>query len=156
MQSKLGPGRFRRPAEAQRSDDRALDAGLLIYACIYCTIVGCAAVGLYELLQPTRYPNPGVSANTLPSRSTPVFTSPIEQQVKSEDEQEAKGENEVAQQPSKTQDLDHATAGEGPRRTHPVRAKRRNPTTEHGAQPAFGSYRPWGDYQAWGNYRAWR
>jgi len=150
MQSKLVPGRFRRPAEARRSDDRALDAGLLIYACIYCAIVGCAAVGLYELLQPTRYPNPGVSAYTLPSRSMPVFTPPTEQQVKSEDEQEVKTEDQLAQNP------DRALAAASPKRTHPARPRRRDPTMDRGAQPMFGNYRPWNSYQAWGNYRAWR
>jgi hypothetical protein len=158
MRSKPVPVRFRRPAEAQRRGNLALDAGLLIYCCIYCVIVGCAALGLYELMQPTRYPNPGVGAPMLPSRSAPVFASPVEPELKEAnpgDQQEAKGEDQMAQQPNKAQDSDHATVAAGPKRTRPpARPKRRDPA--NGAQPVFGSYRPWSGYQAWGNSRAWR
>jgi hypothetical protein len=148
MQSKLVVGRFRHPAEAQRLSDRALDAGLCIYPCIYLAQVGCFALGLYELMQPTRYPNLGASAYTLPSRSTPAFASAIVP--------EAKTRGQVSLQADKARNSDHVTAAADSKRMHPVHPKGHDPMMDHGAQPVFGSYGPRSNYQAWGSYPSWR
>ena len=52
------------PAKTQRRHrrDYRADAAIGIYLCAFCALVGCFFVGLYELMQPTRYPNPGLAA----------------------------------------------------------------------------------------------
>ena len=39
-----------------------LAGALAIHLCLYCAVGGCFAFGLYELLQPTRFVNPGIAA----------------------------------------------------------------------------------------------
>jgi hypothetical protein len=50
-----------KPQRRHRRDYRG-DAAIGIYLCTICALVGCFFVGLYELMQPTRYPNPGLAA----------------------------------------------------------------------------------------------
>ena len=58
------PRRIHMPAKTQRRHrrDYRADAAIGIYLCAFCALVGCFFVGLYELMQPTRYPNPGLAA----------------------------------------------------------------------------------------------
>src|SRR6516165_2212411 len=66
MLSKVTPRRSSRPAAAGwRSDDAGL--GLYLFVCL--VLLGWFAFEFYQILQPTRYPNPGVSALALPSTS---------------------------------------------------------------------------------------
>jgi hypothetical protein len=37
-------------------------AALGIHLCLYCAVAACFAVGFYALLQPSRFPNPGLAA----------------------------------------------------------------------------------------------
>jgi hypothetical protein len=39
-----------------------LAGALAIHLCLYCAVGGCFAFGLYGLLQPTRFVNPGIAA----------------------------------------------------------------------------------------------
>ena len=39
-----------------------LAGALAIHLCLYCAVGGCFAFGLHELLQPTRFVNPGIAA----------------------------------------------------------------------------------------------
>jgi hypothetical protein len=51
------------PAKTQRRHRRDYSgAAIGIYLCAFCALVGCFFVGLYELMQPTQYPNPGLAA----------------------------------------------------------------------------------------------
>src|SRR5579871_2527685 len=142
MPSKLVPGRVRKPAEARRSEDLALVGGLCVYLCVYCTLVVGLALGLYELMQPTRYPNPGVSAHAPAFRSALVLASPIEPATEAENGQGVKADGRAAREPGKAQNLDHATAAVAAKRPRPAHPKGRDAMTDRGAQPAFGSYRP--------------
>ena len=159
MQSNLVAGRLHQPAEVERLTGRDLDVGLCICVCIFCALAGCFALELYELMQPTRYPNPGVSAYQLPSEGTGVsayhlpsegtaaFTSVIGPEMKTS--------GEAAPQPSKSKKLDRGTAPVSVKRIRPLQPRGRDQRMAYGAQPTFGTYRPW-PYEAWGSYRAWR
>src|SRR4051812_13888157 len=50
-----------------------LAAALAIHLCIYCAVGGCFAFGLYELLQPTRFSNPGIAAYNPPPRTVIAY-----------------------------------------------------------------------------------
>ena len=52
-----------------------LAGALAIHLCIYCAVGGCFAFGLYELLQPTRFVNPGIAAYK-PSPATVIAYGP--------------------------------------------------------------------------------
>jgi hypothetical protein len=141
----LVPRRFRRPAVAKRLSDRALGAGLAIYLCMWSAIVGCFALGLYELLQPARYPNPGVSGYKPPT--TGILAAPAPIPVSIEPEVTARAD---AGQPPTVKKSERATTTAAAKRTRPARPRERDPRMDYAAQPAFGSYRPWGSYPAWG------
>jgi hypothetical protein len=135
----LVPRRFRRPAGAKRWSDRALGAGLAIYLCMCFAIVGCFAVGLYELLQPSQYPNPGVSAYRPPT--TGILAAPAPIPVSIEPDVTARAD---AAQPPTVKKSERATTPAPSKRTRPARSRERDPRTDYAAQPAFGSYRAWG------------
>ena len=149
MQSKLSP-----LAGHQRFSDRDPDARLCIYLWIYCVlVVGCFALGLYELMQPVRYPNVGLSgypssatAYTLPpSSSTEGFAVAIEPDEKTK--------GGTAPSPDQAKKSDHPRTNS--KRTRPVPRTAHDPRMDYAAQPARGSYRPWGaqswNNQPWGN-----
>jgi hypothetical protein len=47
---------------AYRQQDDGVAAALGIHLCLYCAVAACFAVGFYALLQPSRFPNPGLAA----------------------------------------------------------------------------------------------
>jgi hypothetical protein len=60
--TKLVPKRSTRMARYSRPQTDGLAAALGIHLAIYCAVGGCFAFGLYALLQPSRFPNPGLTA----------------------------------------------------------------------------------------------
>jgi hypothetical protein len=144
---------------------RASEAGAVSYLFIFCALVGLSGFGLYQALQPTRYPNPGLPADELrfsggmsqvrglqfrnddKSSITPAFASAIEPVEKTI--------GEAAPQPATHKKIDHETSTIGAKRTRSVQRKPRNPGVAYAAQPVPGSYRPWGSDQSWSNYRPW-
>ena len=126
MHSKFVSGHFRRHG-LLRLSGRALEAaGLASYFFIFCALVGLSAFALYQALQPTRYPNPGLPARELASSSgtgevrafqlrnddkssiTPAFAPAKEPEEKT---------TEALPQPAKAKKIDHATTGVGSKRT---------------------------------------
>jgi hypothetical protein len=66
-----------------------LAGALALHLCVYCFVGGCGALGLYELLQPTRSINPGLAAykppparvirfGASPSDTAPSYPIPAE------------------------------------------------------------------------------
>jgi hypothetical protein len=163
MHSKIAPGRFHQHGLLRRSSDRALGAGLASYLFVFCSLMGLSGFGLYQALQPARYPNPGLPAHALASSSgisevhelqsryddksgiTPAFASAIGPLEKTN--------GEPVPQPARPKKIDHTTTTVGAKRTRVVQRKQRNPGMAYAAQP--GSYRPWGSDQSWNNYRSW-
>lgn len=174
MHSKFAAGHFHRHDMVRGSNGRALAAGLASYLFIFCALVGLSAFELYQALQPTRYPNPGLPAPELASSSgigevralefrnddrssiTHAFASAIEPTI-----------GQAVPQPTKAKKIDRATSTVGSKRTRTVQRRQRDPGMAYAAQPFSGSYRPWDSYQsgnsyrpwngpqAWGGYRAW-
>jgi len=48
-----------------------------IHLCLYCALAGCLAYGLYALLQPARFANPGVAAYQAPPGTVVTYTLPL-------------------------------------------------------------------------------
>jgi hypothetical protein len=164
MHSKFVVGHLHRHGQVRRLSDGASEAGPASYLFIFCVLVGLSAFGLYQALQPTRYPNPGLPADGLrsssgigevrelqfrnddKSRITSAFASAVEPVEKTIGE---------APQPTKHKKNDHETATVGSKRTRAVQRRPRNPGMAYAAQPLPGTYRPWGSDQSWSNYRPW-
>jgi hypothetical protein len=160
MHSKFVAGHLHQHGLVRGSGDRGLGAGLASYLFIFCALVGLSGFELYQALQPTRYPNPGLPAQELSgigelrelqfrndgkSSIMPTFASAIEPKEKTI--------GEAALQPTKPKKIDHATTRVGSKRTRAVQRRPRNPGMAYAAQPFPGSYRPWGSDQSWSNYR---
>lgn len=54
----------------QRSENLPLGIHLLVF----CVVVGCFGIWFYELMQPERYPNPGVAAYKPPPATVVLYT----------------------------------------------------------------------------------
>jgi hypothetical protein len=116
-------------------------------------------------MQPTRYPNPGISANEFrfatgigDARKFPIRNdaeSSSAAATPSAIEPEMRTIGEAAPQPNMTNKTDHATTTVGVRRKPAAQPREHDPTMAYGASPFFGNYRSWGSYQAWGSYRSW-
>jgi hypothetical protein len=172
MQSKLVPLRSRGSDGAWRWGDLALEAGLCVQACLYFFLVGCFVLGLYELMQPTRYPNAGMSASTLPSGTG---SSVVAQIVEANDDairqpsklslggtdglalastSEIKANDAAAHPSNGAKQLDRATNTVVLKRSRRTQPKSRDLMMNYPGNSAFGSYLPWSSHQAWGNSRA--
>jgi hypothetical protein len=165
MHSKFVAGHVHWHGPLRRLSDRTSEAGPASYLIIFCALVGLSGFALYQALQPTRYPNPGLPAHDLRSSSgigevrvlqfrnddksgiTPAFgptIGPVEKTI-----------GEAALQPTKHKKIDHATTTVESKRTRAVQRRQRNPGMASAAQPFPGNYRPWGSDQSWSNYRPW-
>ena len=115
-------------------------------------------------MQPTQYPNPGVSAYEPPPptllgdrgiqvRSEAALSSTAAAPADIEPEPKTVGEA-----PPKA-DAAKKIATTGARRKRAPQPTERDASMAYGAQQSFGSYRPWGGYQPWGNqssgYQSW-
>ncbi len=150
MQSRQPPAYFRRVARAQRLRDLALRAGLLVYFCMYCVLVGGGAVGFYKLMQPTPYPNPEVPAYS--PTDLPALRLDSERPTERSSEVEHAPGAEDTRKAKKSQS---AILSSDTRRRRSAQSKTHDPKMDYAAQPAFGDYRPWGSYQAWSGYRTY-
>ena len=61
--------RFERMAGYARRQGNGLAGALAIHLFLYCAVGGCFFFGLYELIQPTRFNNPGIGAYSPPPRT---------------------------------------------------------------------------------------
>lgn len=179
MQAKLVPARSRGPAVAWRWSDFALEAGLCAQACLYLFLVGCLGLGLYELMQPTRYPNAAMSASILPSGTGSSAVSIVPIVKENDDASRPQGVSPSKLSPGSTDgfalasiseikaDYDgaaHASNGakQSDRAANTVMSKRSRRTQSKGrdlmmnyaAHSPFGGYQPWSSHQSWDNLRS--
>jgi len=163
MQSKPPTGCYHRPVQAGQLHDSALNGGLCLGIGLYCAVAGGLAFGLYELMQPTRYPtadistlkapsgstvpqHPGLSTARIASTGTGAFAFAIEPATEARDEPE--------QQPNTPAELDRAANPVGEvKQTRRVQPRSRGPTADYAGQPTFGGDRSWGSYGGWDSYR---
>ena len=159
MQSRQTPAHFRRFAQAHRLRDLALGAGLCLYFCLCCLIIGGCAVGFYKLMQPVLYPNPGVSADSSTAFPAPKFDTERPTERSSAVERGSGGEAVFATaiepegKPSGGAARDKGRAKKSETGKRPAQSKRHDPKMDYAAQPAFGDYRSWGSYQTRSGYR---
>lgn len=158
MPPKITPRRFR-PIAGHRLGDVAVNAGLCAYFFLSCGLIGGGAIGFYKLMQPVLYPNPGGLTDTsadpppaqidlgLAAEQPPGGATAFASAVKPE----GKPAGGAGQEAAKTKKSGHETAVTEAKRKRVT--KKRNPTTDYAAQPAFGDSRSWGSYQNGSDYR---
>jgi hypothetical protein len=168
MLSKVTPRRFSRPAAAGwRSDNAGL--GLYLFVCL--ALLGWFVFEFYQIMQPSRYPNPGVSALALPSTSgtgdvrelqiRDVQKSQIRNEaesgtateVPSAIEPDMKTIGEAVPQPDMTQKIDPSTAPAGSKHKRAEQPREHDPTMAYSAQPFVGNYRSWSSSRSSGSYQ---
>jgi hypothetical protein len=78
------------PTKTQRRHRRDYrgDAAIGIYLSAVCALIGCFFFGLYELMQPARYANPGMAAYKPPPASVVAYAPPF--QIRKEGEPSGK------------------------------------------------------------------
>lgn len=64
-------------ARPPRAPSDGVATALGVVVCLYCAVAGCLGFGLYTLLQPARFPNPGMAAYKPPPRSVVTFLPPL-------------------------------------------------------------------------------
>jgi hypothetical protein len=64
-------------ARTTRAPSDGVATALGIHLCLYCAVAGCLGYGLYALLQPTRFANPGVAAYEPPPGTVVTYTLPL-------------------------------------------------------------------------------
>jgi len=142
-------------ARLQREPD-GVAVALVIHLSLYCAVAALFALVVYYLMQPTRFPNPGMAAH----RSSPVTVSYVEvlrskregaqRAIKFEPEPETTGAatweapdaKPEAKKPKNTsQSRTHPVRRQ--QQPRPVRRQQQPPDTTHYAQqPFFSGYRP--------------
>ena len=123
---------------------------LAVHLGTFCAVTACLAFALYELMQPTRSANPGLTtykpppgtvinlASSAPSASVPdtlpgSIELPLETIAPSVPEQQSEADKTKTELKTKR-----------PTRQRTARRKeRRNPMTGYAFQPYFGGYRSW-------------
>jgi hypothetical protein len=64
-------------ARTTRAPSDGVATALGIHLCLYCAAAGCLAYGLYALLQPAHFANPGVAAYQAPPGIVVTYTLPL-------------------------------------------------------------------------------
>jgi len=64
-------------ARITRASSDGVATALGIHLCLYCAVAGCLGYGLYALLQPARFANPGVAAYEPPPGTVVTYTLPL-------------------------------------------------------------------------------
>jgi hypothetical protein len=159
-------------ARHSRGQSDGLEVALAIHLGIYCAAAACFALGFYALLQPSRYPNSGLSAykppptmvvTYLPSYrngglpsfrnggvSAPTVSAEAEtvkaEMAKAEMAETTKAETTQTETVKSEAAIQEARA-EAAKRQRAANARRekreREARMEYAGQPSFGGYRPW-------------
>jgi hypothetical protein len=160
----LGATRLHLLAEARRRN-RALTAGLWIYFIVYCGFAVCFGIGLYDVGQPSRYPNPGMaSQKPAPAvdQIAPEQQFPIRNAAEPSADAarvDASGANEQTvgegtPQGQATKQSDRPSAAAGSKRVRVARKKKtRSPMLDYAAQPPSSGYQHWHSFD---DHRPWR
>jgi hypothetical protein len=64
-------------ARTTRAPSDGMATALGIHLCLYCAVAGCLAYGLYALLQPAHFANPGVATYQPPPSTVVTYTLPL-------------------------------------------------------------------------------
>jgi hypothetical protein len=158
MLSKLVP---RRPTDG--GSELAADVGAWIYLGIYCVLVGCFGLGLYGLMQPARYQNPGMAAfkpTAVQIADGPQFgvggTSEANRAAAIAFATKAGSETTGEATPEQVKKSDRTASRTGSKHTRNVPAReRRSPMMAYAAQPYPGSFGSWGNSRPWNSYPSW-
>ncbi len=147
-------------AKHSRARPDGLEVALAIHLGVYCAAAACFALGFYALLQPSRYPNPGMSAYKAPSAMVVTylpsirnggqpgpFTAVAAENGKPETTkpETAKPETNARAQATAPQRPTQEATAEAPKRQRAAGApkERREPWPRYAEQPTFGGNRPW-------------
>jgi len=122
-------------ARRSRYTDSGLGAALTIYLGVCVGLTACFGAGLYWLMQPSVFPNPGLAAYKPPASFVVTFTGSASPSP--EPAVEAATVTNVT--PKKEAKKQHAV--NSPRARRP-RQERPNPMWDYAYQPSFGA-RPW-------------
>jgi hypothetical protein len=127
-----------------------LEVALAIHLGIYFAAAACFALGLYVLMQPSRHPNPGLSAYKAPSGMVATYLPSIRNGGQPEPftalaAETAKPEPAKRAQAADAQQPARAAIAEAPKRQRAASARkeRREPWPRYAEQPMFGGSRPW-------------
>jgi hypothetical protein len=147
-------------ARCSRRHIDGASVALAIYAVLCCTVTVCLALGLYELMQPSRFANPGLAAYKTPPGTVISHEGVAPQgpapEIITESIEPPAPEITTASIERPAQTLDTAapqgqtkpkTANAKPERLKRQRAarlkQRRDPMMGYAFQTSFGSYRFW-------------
>src|SRR5262245_9528845 len=145
-------------ARHSRERTNGLEAALAIHLGIYCAVAACFALGLYALLQPARYTNPGLSAYKAPPAMVVTYLPSIRnadtRSIVAAEAEAAKAQVAKAAMArsgtAKPETTKPETAAQEARaetakrqRAASARRERREPWTRYAEQPMFGGSRPW-------------
>ena len=145
-------------ARHSRERTNGLEAALAIHLGIYCAVAACFALGLYALLQPARYTNPGLSAYKAPPAMVVTYLPSIRnadtRSIVAAEAEAAKAQAAKAAMArsgtAKPETTKPETAAQEARaetakrqRAASARRERREPWTRYAEQPMFGGSRPW-------------
>jgi hypothetical protein len=149
-------------AKYSREQTDGLDVALAISLSAYCAFAACFALGLYALLQPSRYPNPGLAAYKAPSAmvmtympsfrnaigSKPAALAAAETAKSDTIKPETSGQAQAQVQGQAQADVQkpaQEVRAEAPKRQRATTARRepRDPSMRYAEQPFSGGVRPW-------------
>jgi hypothetical protein len=133
---------------------------LTIYAVVCCAVTVCLALGLYELMQPRRFANPGLAAykpppgtvinlvGVAPPAPAPEITTesiePPAPEITTASTEPPAQTLDISASQRQTKPKTANAKPERPKRQRAARLKqRRDPMMGYAFQPSFGSYRFW-------------
>jgi hypothetical protein len=134
---------------ARRSRQRidGASVALAIYAVFCCAVTLCLALGLYELMQPSRIANPGLAAYKPPGTviNLVVLAPPEPPPEITAASVEAPAQTvDISAPQHQTKSRTANPKPERPKRQRAARLKQwREPVLGYAFQPSFGSYRSW-------------
>lgn len=124
-----------------------------IYLLIFCVVMGCFCIWFYGLMQPERYPNPGIAAYKPPPATVIVY--PHQPRPKDEVDATVAADTLIESEQEATEEkAPQSTEVKSSRQSKTVSPKRHhaalprqahNPMTDFAAQPFFFGkpWRPW-------------
>ena len=127
-----------------------LEVALAIHLGIYCAAAACFALGFYALLQPSRHPNPGLSAYKAPPAIVVTYMPSVRNgrdpaPFATVETEPAKAETAKRAQAADPQKPAQEATAEAPKRQRAASARkeRSEPWPRYAEQPTFGGNRPW-------------
>ena len=136
-----------------REQTDGVDVALAISLGVYCAAAACFALGLYVLLQPSRYPNSGLAAYKAPPAMVVTYMPSFRNGVRSTPAVSAYSETANPETSGQAQAQAQADAqkpaqevrAEAPKRQRATTARRetRDPSMRYAEQPLSDGFRPW-------------